>query len=160
MSLLPTPLNESCRLQIVGEGELAGELAQEVTRLGIGPMVEFLGFRDDPLDLVHAADVVVLPSLWEGLSISLLEALALGKPVVATAIPSNVEVVGDSGSALLVPPADPGALAKAMIRLLDDEEQRTALSRAARKRYESEFTATRMCEAYLALYRKAMRDEH
>jgi glycosyltransferase involved in cell wall biosynthesis len=156
MSLLPAPSKDRCRLVIVGEGELAGELGREVARLGIGAMVEFLGFRTDPVALVREADLVVLPSLWEGLSISLLEALALGKPVIATAIPSNIEVVGDSGCAVLVPPADPAALALAIGRLLDCQEERTSLSRAARRRYEAEFAADRMGAAYVDLYRKAM----
>jgi glycosyltransferase involved in cell wall biosynthesis len=156
MALLEPSLRDRCRLQLAGAGELAAHLQSEVRRLGLEDVVDFLGFRSDVEELVENADIVVLPSLWEGLSIALLEALAAGKPVVATAIPSNVEVVGDSRCAVLVPPADPGALADAITTLVRSPSQRQRLAVAARLRYESSYGVTRMCQEYIALYQEAL----
>lgn len=156
VSRLPDDLRFGCRLQIVGEGELERALRTEAATLRIHGQVEFLGFRDDVHDLVAHADVVVLPSLWEGLSISLLEAMGLGKAVITTAIPSNLEVVGGSACAVLVPPMDPAALAAAIATLLRSSEERARLGASARSRYVETYTAGRMCERYLEIYRTAV----
>lgn len=88
---------------IVGRGELASQLKEEVKRSGLEKQVRFLGFREDVSALLSLMDIFVLPSLSEGLSIALLEAMTAGKPVIATSVGGNPEVVVDGETGFLVP---------------------------------------------------------
>ncbi len=107
---------------LVGEGP-DRELLQDKTRsLGLQERVTFLGQRADVAELLSLCDLFVLPSLFEGLPLSILEALAAARPVVATNVGGNSEVITDGETGLLVPPADPSALARALLRLLADED--------------------------------------
>ncbi len=137
---------------LAGTGPLDEELGTLVDRLGLRANVRFLGFRADVGDLLAAADLVVLPSLWEGLSISLLEAMAAGRPVVTTSIGSNVEVTRNGSIADLVRPGDATALATAVSDLLDDPARRSVLGRAGRAEQRARYTIDRMLDAYLAEY--------
>jgi glycosyltransferase involved in cell wall biosynthesis len=103
-------------------------------------------------ELLAALDVFVQPSLREGLSISLIEALAAGKPIVASSIPSNGEVIAHEKSGLLVPPADPAALAQALKRLLRDPAFAQALGENAQQDSKVRFSRERMVEEVLARY--------
>jgi glycosyltransferase involved in cell wall biosynthesis len=105
---------------VAGDGPLAGELAAQA------PQVRWLGRRDDVADLLAAADVVVLPSVWEARSLTAQEALRAGRPLVATAVGGVPELVGDG--AVLVPPGDAVALAAAVRRLLDDPAEAAAVA--------------------------------
>lgn len=142
----------SARLVVAGIGPLANELDREAHRLGVANRVDFLGFRRDIAGLLAAFDVYAQPSLWEGHSISLIEALAAGKPIVATNIDGNREVVDHGETGLLVPAADPGALADALERLLKDTELARQLGtdarRAAMNRFSQEEMVRRNLEAY------------
>ena len=80
---------------LVGEGPLRPALEEQVAAAELTGVVSFLGFRSDVGDILNASDIVIAPSLWEGLSISVLEAMALGKPIVATNIGSNLELLED-----------------------------------------------------------------
>lgn len=140
------------KVLIAGEGDLRRELEALTSELGVDARVRFLGFRSDVPDLLAACDLVVLPSLWEGLSVSLLEAMAAGKPVVTTSIGSNVEVTDNGDVALLVPPRNPSALANSIGRLVADDGLRHSLGLRARQRVNLHYTMTRMAEAYLAEY--------
>lgn len=102
------------RLVIVGDGPDAGRLRALVGELGIGPYTWLAGERDEVPDWLRLLDLFVLPSLGEGISNTILEAMATGLPVVATRVGGNPELVQDGHNGLLVPPADPGALAKAL----------------------------------------------
>ena len=106
----------------------------------------FLGFREDVGDLLAASDLVVLPSLREGLSIALLEAMAAGKPIIATSIGSQREVASQADMARLVPPADARALSEAIVRLAADQERDGSAGSNARTLYESRYTEERMLE--------------
>lgn len=143
-----------CRVLIAGTGPLADELAAQRAALGLGDQVSLLGFRSDITELYLAADIVVQPSLWEGLSISLLEALSLGRPVVTTTINSNLEVLTGKDAAVLVPPKDPQALAAAVLTLADEPQRRLELGARARSLFLAGYTPRNMTEAYLALYRQ------
>jgi glycosyltransferase involved in cell wall biosynthesis len=114
--------------------------------------VRFLGFRADVGDLLGAADVVARPSLWEGLSVSLLEAMAAARPVVTTTIGSNLEVTRDGAVASLVPPKDPGALATAIRALVADPARRKELGRLGQEEQRSRYTMGRMIDSYLGEY--------
>lgn len=143
---------------IAGYGPLEGELKARAEKLGLRDRVRFLGYRTDVAALLAAMDVFVLPSLWEGMSNAVLEAMAAGRPVIATAVDGNVDQVVDGETGLLVPPADAEALAEAMARLARDPQVARDMGRRGRERAERDFSLTRMTEAYVALYRKLLKE--
>ena len=145
------------RIVIAGDGPLRERLSRLVSDLGVRDLVDLLGFRSDVGDLLAASDLVVLPSLWEGLSISLLEAMAAGKPVVTTLIGSNREVTDDGESAVLVPPKDPAALAAAIRALAADPERREALGNLGQAVQRERYTLRRMLNAYESEYERLLR---
>jgi len=120
-------------LLLLGDGPERAGLERRSRELGLEGRVRFLGAgsRDDVLTLFRAVDVALLTSLWENLPHTVLEALALGTPVVATAVGGVPEVVVDGENGLLVPAGDTGAIASAIARLLGDDELRTRLGEAA-----------------------------
>jgi len=140
------------RFVIVGEGELRGRLAALSRELGVERRCVFAGFRADLDRLIPAFTVFCLSSHMEGLGTSLLDAMAFGVPVVATAAGGIPEAVTDGITGRLVPPRDPDALAAALVEALQDPERRDAWGRAGRQRFEERFTADRMVEATLAVY--------
>ncbi|HWP35157.1 MAG TPA: glycosyltransferase [Thermodesulfobacteriota bacterium] len=137
---------------ICGRPLVLEPLAARAAALGIADRVRFLGYRDDVPALLAVMDVFVLPSLSEGLSLALLEAMAAGLPVVATAVGGNPEVVRDGESGFLVPPRDPGALAERIGRLLRDRALARRLGLAAARRVRQEFSLDAMVQRYEALY--------
>lgn len=124
------------RFVSVGQGPLAQELETTREQLGLGDRFRFLGYRDDPVRVLVAADVFCLSSRFEGLPIALLEAMAAGLPVVATTVGGIPTVVTDGQEGRLVPPGDPGALANAVAELAD-RESRSRLAKAATARVRS-----------------------
>jgi len=140
------------KIVVAGGGPLERELRRFVTRLGLDRRVLLLGERADALDLLALFDVLVLPSLWEGLPLVLLEAAALGKPVVASDIDGVREVLRDGATGLLVPPARPAAIAAALAGLLDDPGLAARLGAAARAEIPPEFTLERMVKETSNLY--------
>ena len=120
------------KFAVAGGGPLERDLRLEIERLGLSGRFLLLGERADAADLTALADVFVLPSLWEGLPLVLLEAAALGKPIAATDIDGVREVVRDGETALLVPAGDPARLADAVIRLIADRPSPRDWGRAAR----------------------------
>jgi L-malate glycosyltransferase len=145
------------RFLIVGEGtfkdsEYQRDLAARANRLGVGDRVVFTGLRLDVPELLSEVAVSVLPSLSEGLSNTLLESLAAGVPTVATRVGGNSEAVEDGVTGLLVPPRDPGALARAVRRLLQDPELAGRFGVAARQRAVKHFSFERMIRETEDLY--------
>ena len=142
------------RIQIViaGDGPARERLEQQVRNLRVGDRLRFVGFRQDVGDLLAACDVVILPSLREGLSISLLEAMAAGKPIIATSIGSQREVASHADMALLVPPADARSLSERILQLTGDPALMARLGANARTVYESCYTENRMLQSYRQLY--------
>ncbi len=139
-------------LVLVGDGELRGALEAQVQTLGLCEKVTFTGFRTDVPTILAQLDLFVLPSLWEGLPLVLLEAMAAQLPVVATAVGGTPEVVIDGVTGLLVPPADPAALTAAMARLLAEEELRRTMGHCGRQRVAEEFSAAKAVRETTALY--------
>jgi glycosyltransferase involved in cell wall biosynthesis len=130
------------RVLIVGrQGSATADLERLVAKLGLDDSVHFLGHRPDVTDVMAAADVFVFPSLFEGLGGALIEAMALGLPIVASDIPPVREVVGDERVADLVPPRDSAALAAALLAILEDPERQRTYSRAGRERFRRLFRA-------------------
>lgn len=149
-SRLSTPFT----VVIAGDGPLRLPLLHLADELRIQDKLKFLGFRADVGDLLAASDMVVLPSLREGLSIALLEAMAAGKPIVATTIGSNLEATRRGEAALLVPPQDAKALAAAIIKLAQNNSLAAAKAAHAKMIFESSYTEDRMLASYRALYRQ------
>jgi glycosyltransferase involved in cell wall biosynthesis len=146
------------RVQVIlaGDGQERTRLERLADELGLSARVTFLGFRDDMPRLLACADVVVLPSLREGLPLALLEAMATGKPVVATAIGGTDEAVEDGITGFLVPPGDAGALAAAVERALDDPAEAQRRAAAGAERVASLFTADQMVKRTEALYEELL----
>jgi glycosyltransferase involved in cell wall biosynthesis len=137
---------------LAGEGGERPALEAEIRALGLEDRVRLLGHRHDAAALLGACDVFVLPSLFEGLPVSVLEAMAAGRPVVATAVVGTTEAVVDGVTGLLVPPRDPAALARAISRLLEDPELARRLGAAGRARVEERFSADAMAHRVSDLY--------
>jgi glycosyltransferase involved in cell wall biosynthesis len=137
---------------IVGDGVLRAELEHEATALQLDGDVRFLGIRRDVPDVLAASDIFVLPSHWEGLSLSLLEAMACGLAVIVTRVDGNRNVVEENQSGVLVPPRDHVALAEAVLCLLDDPVLRLRLGQGAYKRFKSKFRLDRFVRAHESLY--------
>jgi glycosyltransferase involved in cell wall biosynthesis len=140
------------RFVLAGDGPLRAPLQDLAESLGVNRHVEFLGYREDIPDLLAACDLVVLPSLREGLSIALLEAMAAGKSIVTTQIGSNVAVASQADMALLVPPGDPQALCAAILCCGRDPALRARLGTNARLLFERRYTENRMLASYRKLY--------
>lgn len=138
------------RLLLAGEGPEGGELASLARRLGIEGRVDLLGRRDDVWSLLRGATVCALPTRAEGMSNTLLEALAAGCPVVATDIPPNLEVLSGGGG-VLVPTDDVGALAHALVELLERPQERARLARLGQARVRERFDMERVVDLHLQL---------
>jgi len=147
------------RLLLVGDGELRGELEAQTQSLGLSSVVTFAGIRADVPEILAALDIFVLPSLWEGMPLVLLEAMAASLPVVVTAVGGTPEVVVDGVTGLLVPPRDPAALAQAIIRLLRDPDLRRRMGRAGRRQIEQHFAIGETVRQVEALYEALLREK-
>lgn len=141
------------RLLLAGDGPLLRYLETQVSATGLSSAVRFLGFRSDIGDLLNASDVVIAPSLREGLSILVLEAMAMGKAIVATTIGSNLELVEDQVSGLLVSPNDHVLLSEAIIKMAEDRVLAGRYGDAARQRFDQDFSEQTMKKSLWALYR-------
>lgn len=137
---------------IAGDGPLRETLEQQACKAGVAERVRFLGFWRAIGDLLAIADIVALPSLWEGLSIALLEAMAAGKPIITTTIGSNIEATDNGRAAKLIPPKDPHALADTLREWLLHPEQARPYAEAAYQRFMEHYTEERMLERYCQLY--------
>jgi glycosyltransferase involved in cell wall biosynthesis len=135
------PEHPDVQLLIVGEGSRRGALETLVAEAALGSHVQFLGFRSDVPDLLAAADVVVIPSHREGLPNIALEAMAVGRPVVATAVSGTPEAVVDGETGLLVPPGRPQTLAAALDRLLAAPATGRAMGERGQARVQARFRA-------------------
>jgi glycosyltransferase involved in cell wall biosynthesis len=143
---------------LAGDGPLRAPLEAQARELGISGRCLFLGHRTDVQDLLAAADLLVLPSLWEGLPVSVLEGMAAGLPIVATAIGGTDEAVTHELNGLLVPPRDAGALASAICRVRGDAVLAERLARAGRERVEREFSSEVMAGNVMRIYDEVMRE--
>src|SRR5262245_5595538 len=145
------------RVAIAGDGPLRAELEAEAAALGVADRVLFLGSRDDTIDLLAAFDVFVLPSVVEGMSNALIEAMAARRAVVATDVGGNAEVVVDGETGFLVKSADPDALATAILKLLDAPELAADMGAAGRRRVLEQYRIDVMVERIQGLYGDLLR---
>lgn len=139
-------------LLVIGDGPLRGELEGQAEAAGLGGSVRFLGTRSDVESLLQCLDVFVLSSVSEGLPLTVLEAMAAARPVVATRVGGIPEAVEDGLEGLLVPPDDEGALAAAIGKMLSDREGAAEMGRAARRKFEKSFSLEMMIKRYEEVY--------
>jgi sugar transferase (PEP-CTERM/EpsH1 system associated) len=144
------------RLVFVGDGALRGELEQVVQAAGVADRVWFAGERADVPEIMRGLDCFVLPSLAEGVSNTILEAMATGLPIVATRVGGNGELVESGMTGTLVPPANGKALAEAMLAYADDRTMSRRHAKAARRVAEDRFSLDRMVADYASLYESAL----
>ena len=142
----------SIRAEIAGDGPCLPGLIELRQRLGLTDRICFLGQVQDVPSLLQRAGLFVLPSLSEGISLTLLEAMASGVPVVATAVGGNPEVVQPNVTGLLVPAADPASLAAAIVQVMRNPAAANAMTQAGRRRLETLFDVRSMVSAYESLY--------
>lgn len=144
------------RFLLVGEGELRHSLEHQVESRGLSEHIHFLGVWDDVPELLAACDLWVLPSLWEGLSVALLEAMAAAKPIVATSVSGTAQVMASGVTGLLVPPGDSQMLASAIVQLLADPAGAREMGMAAREHVRAHFSAEKQAAEHLALYHRLL----
>ncbi|MBI2216258.1 MAG: glycosyltransferase family 4 protein [Candidatus Rokubacteria bacterium] len=144
------------RLVLAGDGSLRDALVQKAGALGIADRVIFLGFRPDVPRVLDAIDVLALPSLYEGMPLTAIEAAAMARPVVATAVDGTVEVVRDGVTGSLVPPGDPPALARALTAILGDPPRAARMGASGRAWACERFDLDRQVEATARVYRSAL----
>jgi len=142
----------TAHLLIVGDGPLRESLERQTLGLGLQAVVHFLGTRHDVPDLLAASDVLVLPSLSEGLSMTLIEGSAAGLPLVASDVGGNNELVEHGVNGLLVPVSDAKALAGALIAIIMDQTKAEHMGKASRQRFHQYFEIGAMVARYQALY--------
>jgi glycosyltransferase involved in cell wall biosynthesis len=142
----------SAKIVVVGEGPLGQKLRKKTGKIGLEGRLLFLGERKDAAELISLFDVFVLPSLWEGLPFVLVEAAALGKPIIATAVDGVTEIIEDGKTGVLVSPKDPQALADAIIRLLQDKDGASRLAERAKAIIPARFPLRRMVAQTQNLY--------
>ncbi|MCZ6694905.1 MAG: glycosyltransferase [Acidobacteria bacterium] len=142
------------RFVVVGDGPARELLEERATSQGVAHRTTFAGERRDIPRVMDALDLLVQPSNWEGFGLTLLEAMAVGRPVVATRVGGIPEVVLDGQTGTLVPPGDPTALAAACLDLLSDGERAARFGEAGRDRARAEFSIDRLVNDTAALYRE------
>jgi glycosyltransferase involved in cell wall biosynthesis len=153
-------VHPNARLLIAGQGSLQAATEQRIVELGLADRVRLLGLRRDIPDLLNAADAFVLPSLWEGMPLTLLEASATALPIVATDVGGNSEVVLDGKTGYLVPPQEAKALTQAMLRVMNlSEADRSAIGQAGRAHVVQNFDLERVVDRWEALYRELLQQK-
>jgi glycosyltransferase involved in cell wall biosynthesis len=141
-----------CQVLLVGEGPAEQGLRTLSERLGISPRVAFVGARRDIPEVLSLMNIFVLPSLYEGFGIAILEAMAAGKPVVATTVGGIPEFVVSGQSGVLVPPGDAPALAKAIKQLLDEPEKACAMGRQGQAHVQKHYSIESVVRQHEQLY--------
>ena len=145
---------------IAGSGVLEPEIRSSIQRLGLENHVRLIGQRRDMPNVLASLDLFVMPSRWEGLPMALLEAMALGIPVIATRVGSVPDVIEDESNGLLLPPGAPDELTGALRRLLSDSALAQRLGIAARTTVEQRFNAEQTARSYEALYCELLAEPH
>ena len=147
-------VNPKLHFVFVGKGHMEEELKLKCKKLKLEEKVTFTGYRSDIKGIYEASDIALLPSLYEGLPICLIEAMSMELPVVATKVSGIPELVEDGVTGLLVPPRNTKALSEAIIKLITDHRLRVQMGQAGRQRVCKMFTIEHMIEELLAYYQQ------
>jgi glycogen synthase len=145
------------KLTLAGDGPERARLQTHIERLGLRGAVELAGAVDEPVHLLRAADLFVLPSIEEGMSIALLEAMTLGIPIVASEIPGNLALITDGVHGRLAPPSDPEALARAIVSQWKNLDHARAMAETARGRVSEQFSINAIARRHLELFEQLIR---
>ncbi len=145
-------LKERLRLVMVGAGPLRAQAQALLDQAGVGQCAWLPGERNDVADVMRGLHAFALPSLGEGISNTILEAMASGLPIIATAVGGNADLVQQPDTGVIVPPADPQAMAQQIIHLASQPEQARAMGQAARQRVVERFSLQAMVATYQRLY--------
>jgi glycosyltransferase involved in cell wall biosynthesis len=137
---------------LAGDGPQKQEFEQQAAQLGIDDRIVFLGQREDIPELLYSSDLFILPSLIEGLPLTILEAMAAGKPVIATAIDGIEEIIVSGENGILVPVADPGAISKSIQFLLSNPSAAQKLATSGKQTVLRDFTSEKMAEDIITTY--------
>jgi glycosyltransferase involved in cell wall biosynthesis len=149
--------NERALFVVVGDGPLRAEIEHECRQLGLHDYVLFAGWKPEaPATMMPLFDVFFQPSLWEAMSMVVLEAMAAGKPVVVTDVGDNRHVVCHGETGFVVPARDVDAMANALRQLICSVERRGMFGQAGRHRYAANYTAQTMTRRYEVLYREVL----
>lgn len=143
-------------LAVIGEGELESQIRDQIQRLNVADRVHLLGFQSVCMRWTGGCDLFVLSSLWEGHSITLLEAMGLGRPIIASDIKGNRETITNGENGLLVPPADSAELAKAIMEIASDTRRANELGRRACETFEKRFTEQAMKDKSWEIYEQVL----
>ncbi len=156
MARLVTEMVPDVRFLLVGDGPLRRAVERAVQETGLSDRVIVTGFRSDVNELLQTMDVVVLTSLWEGLPLTLLEAMAAARPVVATLVAGSSDVVVNGETGFLVPPHDPVQIAAAVTQLIQNPALRQAMGQQGRTRVARDFSLSRMVQETVNVYRAVL----
>ncbi len=132
----------------IGDGEKRFELEEQAKNLGIKEHLRFLGIRRDVHDIMKISDLMIMPSLWEGFPLAVLEGMASGLPVVGSTVVGIKELLGENERGILVPPKDPKALAKAIILMVQNDVTRERLGRLGKEYVRKYYSMDVMCQKY------------
>jgi len=154
--LLKRPDGKQLKLLLVGDGRLLSQLKETAKSLGISEKVNFAGNVTKLADIYRAVDIFTMPSLWEGLSLAMLEAMAAELPVVATDVGGARDVLGNDQWGLLVPPNETDALASAIAKLLDSPDLNAAIASAGKQRVHDNYSVATLTNQLSHLYRTAL----
>jgi len=152
--------NPRVRFVIAGDGSMRPQLEQLAAELQVNDVVEFVGWQCDSVTFLAQIDILAMPSLWEAFGLSAAEAMAMGKPVIATRVEGLPEVVEDGRTGMLVPPADPQALAQRVLELAADRPLQRALGKQGRARVEERFTLDLMISRHEEFYERLAGGSH
>lgn len=144
--------DSSVHFVVAGDGPSREALENLVEELAITEQVHFLGWREDAVDVIGALDIFLMPSLWEGFGLTLLEAMSQRRPIIASRVSAIPEIVYDEETGLLVPPRDSSAMTSALQRLLDDPALRAHFGLMGAARLQDYFTVERMARQTLDVY--------
>ena len=145
------------RILFAGEGICEKELRVDVELAGLEKNFMFSGFQKDIKSFYRSIDFLIIPSLSEGLPLTLLEAMAMGVPIIASRVGDIPKVIDHEKNGILVDPARPDVLAEAMAGLIIDIKRQKEITAAARKTVENDYTSKQMCETYADLYQKLLK---
>jgi glycosyltransferase involved in cell wall biosynthesis len=150
----------SVRFVIVGDGSMRRRLESDAVKLGLGNRIQFMGERHDVADILPSFSVFLLPSRIEGMSMALLEAMAAGRPVVATRVGGNVDLVRDGETGLLVSPQDPEEMSHAVLRFLREPAWAQRIGRDAQKLVQQHYSADSMVRRIERIYAELLHAKH